>query len=81
MKSGTIFDNFLITDDPAFAKSECENILKTTVKGEKQKKDAFDEEQKKKQEEEAEAEDEDDEGMDEVDEVNGQLTKIHRLNA
>uniref|UniRef100_H2Y8A8 Calreticulin n=1 Tax=Ciona savignyi TaxID=51511 RepID=H2Y8A8_CIOSA len=34
VKSGTIFDNFLITDDVAHAKSECEEILSTTVKGE-----------------------------------------------
>ena len=60
----------MITDDPAFAKSECEEILKTTVKGEKKMKDAHDEEEKKKAAE-AEAEDDnDDEGMEDVEEVN-----------
>uniref|UniRef100_F6Z781 Calreticulin n=2 Tax=Ciona intestinalis TaxID=7719 RepID=F6Z781_CIOIN len=52
VKSGTIFDNFLMTDDADFAKSECENILSTTVKGEKKMKDAHDEEERKKREEE-----------------------------
>uniref|UniRef100_H2Y8A7 Calreticulin n=1 Tax=Ciona savignyi TaxID=51511 RepID=H2Y8A7_CIOSA len=70
VKSGTIFDNFLITDDVAHAKSECEEILSTTVKGEKKMKDAHDEEERKKREEEekasaAEEVDEDEDAEDE----------------
>jgi len=73
VKSGTIFSNFLITDDADLAKKECDQILNTTVKGEKAMKEKAEEEQKKKEEEEAknaanDDDEEDDENMAEVDE-------------
>ena len=56
------------------AKKECDQILNTTVKGEKAMKEKAEEEQKKKEEEEAknaanDDDEEDDENMAEVDEV------------
>lgn len=52
MKSGTIFDNILITDDPEKAKKEGEEVWKKTSEGEKKMKEKQDEEQRKKEEEE-----------------------------
>lgn len=74
MKSGTIFDNLLITDDAQLAKDECDKILKETVAGEKKMKDAKEEEDRKaaeaaaadEDEEEEEEEEEDVEGEDEI---------------
>lgn len=73
VKSGTIFDNILITDDIEEA-SKTAAIVKETQAGEKKMKDAQDEEQRKKDEEEAkksgdkedkeDEEDEDDEATD-----------------
>merc|ERR1739838_169972 len=34
VKSGTVFSNFLITDDVETAKAACQEVLDTTVKGE-----------------------------------------------
>jgi len=52
VKSGTIFDNVLITDDPEYAKKFGEETFKKTAEGEKKMKDKQDEEQRKKDEEE-----------------------------
>lgn len=53
VKSGTIFDNFLITDDPEMAKAFGEETWGSLKDAEKKMKDEQDEEQKKKDEEEA----------------------------
>ena len=71
VKSGTIFDNFLITDDPAEAKKSAEELWGITKDAEKAMKDKQDEEERKKAEEESkkdEDEDEDDEDLDDEDE-------------
>merc|ERR1712116_87709 len=72
-KSGTIFDNILITDDAAEAKKIGDELFKATSKAERKMKDAQDEEERKKMEEEAKAkkdekddEDEDDEDADDA---------------
>ncbi|PNF17706.1 Calreticulin [Cryptotermes secundus] len=71
VKSGTIFDNVLITDDPEYAKKVGEDVWKPTFEGEKKVKEAQDEEERKKREEEAksikENEEEDDEDDDDDD--------------
>lgn len=54
VKSGSIFDNILITDNEKEADEEAEVVLKKTIEGEKKMKKEFDEEEKKK---EAEAKD------------------------
>merc|ERR1712042_268952 len=72
VKSGTIFDNFLITDDPAEAKKAGEDLWAVTKDAEKKMKDEQDEEERKKAEEEAKnatPEDEDDEDSDDLDDV------------
>merc|ERR1712198_180830 len=77
VKSGTIFDNFLITDDPAEAKKSAEELWGVTKDAEKAMKDQQDEEERKKAEEESKKdedededdEDEDDEDKDEADEA------------
>jgi len=66
VKSGTIFDNFLITDDVAEAKKIGDETWGAIKDGEKKMKDAQDEEDRKKAEEEAKAT-EDDEDMDDQD--------------
>ena len=53
VKSGTIFDNFLITDDIEFAKKFGEETWGAIKDAEKKMKEELDEEQKKKDEEEA----------------------------
>ena len=69
VKSGTIFDNFLLTDDPELASDEAATILDTTCAGEKKMKDQLDEEERKKQEEEdAKYHDEEDEDEEEIEE-------------
>eukprot|EP00730_Choanoeca_flexa_P003983 TRINITY_DN11556_c0_g2_i1.p1 TRINITY_DN11556_c0_g2~~TRINITY_DN11556_c0_g2_i1.p1 ORF type:complete len:387 (+),score=156.35 TRINITY_DN11556_c0_g2_i1:49-1209(+) len=65
VKSGSIFDNILITDDVATAETAVKDF-KTRVEGEKKMKEA--EEAKKKAEEEAAKEAEEDEDEDEDDE-------------
>merc|ERR1719342_1912996 len=69
-KSGTIFDNMMITDDPAEAKAAGEALWAVTKEAEKKMKDAQDEEERKKAEAEAgeKADDEDDEDLDDLDE-------------
>merc|ERR1712243_339239 len=65
VKSGTIFDNIMITDDPAEAKKAGEDLLAVTKDAEKKMKDEQDEEERK----EADAkkdEDEDDEDLDDI---------------
>merc|ERR1712111_92695 len=64
-KSGTIFDNLLITDDPEAAKKAGEELWAVTKDAEKKMKDEQDEEERKKAEEEAKNdEEEDDEDLD-----------------
>lgn len=74
VKSGTIFDNFLFTDDVAYA-AEVAAKVKATQEGEKKMKDAQDEEERKKAEEAAKEagenkDDEDDDDEDNDDEDN-----------
>ncbi|KAG0542326.1 hypothetical protein BDA96_02G093700 [Sorghum bicolor] len=66
VKSGTLFDNFIITDDPALAKTFAEE---TWGKHKEAEKAAFDAAEKKKEEEEAAkgGDDEDDDLEDEED--------------
>merc|ERR1712071_630095 len=52
VKSGTIFDNILVTDDIAEAEKEAKEVFEVTKEGEKKMKDKQDEEERKKQEEE-----------------------------
>merc|ERR1712100_781857 len=59
VKSGTIFDNILITDDVEYAKEHAEKTWKAQKDGEKAAKEKADEEKRKKDEEErAKAEEE-----------------------
>lgn len=70
VKSGTIFDNVLITDDPAEAKKVGEETWGETKEPEKKMKDEQDEEEKKKADEEVrtpDAEEDDDEDLDDID--------------
>uniref|UniRef100_A0A0E0E9K6 Calreticulin n=1 Tax=Oryza meridionalis TaxID=40149 RepID=A0A0E0E9K6_9ORYZ len=64
VKSGTLFDNFLITDDPELAKTFAEE---TWGKHKDAEKAAFDEAEKKKEEEEAAKAGEDDDDLDDED--------------
>jgi len=69
VKSGTIFDNIIITDDPAVAKKHGEDFWAVTKDAEKKMKDEQDEEERKKAEAEAQKdEDLDNEDLDDVDE-------------
>jgi calreticulin len=69
VKSGTIFDNIIITDDPAEAKKHGEDFWAVTKEAEKKMKDEQDEEERKKAEAEAKKdEDLDDEDLDDVEE-------------
>jgi calreticulin len=52
VKSGTIFDNFLVTDDVAEAKAHAEETWGVTKEAEKKMKESQDEVEKKKMEEE-----------------------------
>ncbi|CAH1716099.1 hypothetical protein AGLY_007335 [Aphis glycines] len=53
VKSGTIFNNVLITDDIELAKEKADAIWKSRYEGEKKMKEALDEEERKKEEQEA----------------------------
>ncbi|XP_076330445.1 calreticulin-like [Tachypleus tridentatus] len=53
VKSGTIFDDVLITDDPEYAKQFADETWGATKEAEKKMKDSQDEEERKKAEEEA----------------------------
>ena len=55
VKSGTIFDNFLITDDEKYAEEYGEETWGQTKDAEKKMKDEQDEEERKKAEEAAKA--------------------------
>ena len=52
MKSGTIFDNIIVTDDVAEAEQFAKDTFEVTKGAEKKMKDKIDEEERKKQEEE-----------------------------
>lgn len=78
VKSGTIFGNFLFTDDAEYAKAQAAGV-KETQEGEKKVKDQQDEEERKKAEAEAKANEpaakSDDEDLDdEDDELPGEAT-------
>lgn len=66
VKSGTIFDNILITDDEKEADDAADVILKETIEGEKKMKKELDEEERKKEKEAeaAKADSDDDESLD-----------------
>ncbi|KPJ01595.1 Calreticulin [Papilio xuthus] len=64
VKSGTIFDNFLITDDLEAAKERGE-ALKKTLEGEKKMKNEQDEAEREKEKAEKPDDEEDDEDLDE----------------
>merc|ERR1712142_1123523 len=69
VKSGTIFDNIIITDDPAVAKKHGEDFWAVTKDAEKAMKDEQDEEERKKAEAEAKKDDDlDDEDLDDIEE-------------
>merc|ERR1712146_838970 len=59
VKSGTIFDNILITDDVEYATQHAEKTWKAQKDGEKAMKEKADEEQRKKEEERKKKEEED----------------------
>merc|ERR1719450_1230139 len=60
VKSGTIFDNILITDDVDYAKQHAEKTWKAQKDGEKAMKEKADEEKRKKKEEERKKKEEED---------------------
>ena len=61
VKSGTIFDNFLITDDEKYAEEFGDETWGQTKDAEKKMKDEQDEEERKKAEEAAKAMEEEEE--------------------
>ena len=61
VNNGTSFDNILVTDDLEYAKAQGEKLWRPTSKGEKEKKEAWDKENKPADE----APPEDEEGGDE----------------
>lgn len=67
VKSGTIFGNVLISDDPELARKTGEEVWKPMFEGEKKMKEAQDAEERKQREAEGKAEglDEEDEDLDE----------------
>ncbi|XP_051897847.1 calreticulin-like [Pristis pectinata] len=68
VKSGTIFDNFLITDDEKYAEKVGKETWGATKDPEKKMKEQQDEEERKKREEEEKKDKEDDEGDEEDEE-------------
>ncbi|KAG5668837.1 hypothetical protein PVAND_016759 [Polypedilum vanderplanki] len=74
VKSGTIFDNILFTDDAEYAK-EAAATFKATQDGEKKMKDEQDEEEKKKAEAEAKTEEKDEDNEDLDDEEDKEDSK------
>merc|ERR1711918_242877 len=60
VKSGTLFDNILITDDVEYATAHAEKTWKAQKDGEKAMKEKADEEERKKKEEERKAKEEED---------------------
>lgn len=69
VKSGTIFDNILITDDESFAEEVGAETWGKTKDGEKKMKDAQDEEERKQREAEAAEAGEDEDGEDFGDDI------------
>nr|XP_010921505.1 calreticulin [Elaeis guineensis] len=73
VKSGTLFDNILICDDPEYAKSFAEETWGKNKDAEKEAKEAFDEAARRKEEEESKYDpirkDEEDEEEEEDDDV------------
>jgi len=67
VKAGTIFDNFLITDDPAEAKKAGEEGWAVTKDAEKKMKDEQDEVERKAAEEEAKKDEDEEEDLDDED--------------
>ncbi|XP_003486363.1 calreticulin [Bombus vosnesenskii] len=72
VKSGTIFDNVLITDDLEVARKFGEEVWKPTIEGEKKMKEAQDEEERKQRQKETKEnednkDDDEDEDADEED--------------
>jgi len=65
VKSGSIFDNILITDDPAEAEAFAQETFEVTKIGEKQMKEAQEEAKKEEEAGAAKLDDEDDEDEDE----------------
>merc|ERR1712080_792459 len=76
VKTGTIFDNMMITDDPAEAKAAGEALWAVTKEAEKKMKDAQDEEERAKAEAEA-GEKADDEDEDEIKEGDDEEAEGH----
>merc|ERR1719204_3003350 len=72
VKSGSIFDNFLITDDPAEAEAFAQTTFEATKNGEKQMKEAQDEAEKQKEAAVAAKEDDDDDDDEDEEEVGGE---------
>merc|ERR1712216_225414 len=72
VKSGTIFDSIIITDDEEEAKAFAETTYTSLVEAEKKAKDAADE-AKKAEEAEAEKEDKDDDEEEEEEEEKDEL--------
>merc|ERR1712070_660274 len=66
VNNGTIFDNILVTDDIEYAKAQAEKLWRPTKDGEKEKKEAWDKENKP---DEPEDMDEDMEGEEEDEDV------------
>merc|ERR1712196_102021 len=70
VNNGTIFDNILVTDDIEYAKEQGEKLWRPTSKGEKEKKEAWDKENKPAEEEppadDEESEEEPEEEKDEL---------------
>ena len=80
VKSGTIFDNILITDDPEEAKKIGEETWGQTKDAEKKMKDEQDEEEKAKAEAEqknAEDEEDEDEELDDIDDEDTKEEEAH----
>merc|ERR1712066_1204109 len=74
VKSGTIFDNVLITDDIEEAKKQGDDLWKATSEAEKKMKEAQDEEEKKKEDEDDEEfDDEDEDDKEDADEPHDEL--------
>merc|ERR1712088_316289 len=69
VKSGTIFDNIIITDDPAAAKKHGEDFWAVTKDAEKKMKDEKDEDLDNEDLDDVEEEEEDEEKTEEHDEL------------
>lgn len=77
VKSGTIFDNILITDDVDFAEQYGKDTWGVTKDAEKKMKDAQDEEDRKKREEEEKNKKEEDKGDEEEEEPEEEEPEEH----